>query len=143
METPLDPPLVVSTDWLPLPMAPLMIFMSLVQAHEQRSKVSTCPNPTKLMALACNDYKERVHTFSEGVSPVTNVPTVRLEATVGSMNIIKAIRRRGALRPPLKGGHPSLIPPPPPPVTRLWGEARAKTATFFRNAGLETVSHCV
>ena len=36
----------VSTDWLPLPMAPLMIFMSLVHAHEERSKVSTCPNPT-------------------------------------------------------------------------------------------------
>ena len=31
-------------------------------------------------------------TFSEGVSSVTNVPNVRLEATVGSMNITKAIR---------------------------------------------------
>ena len=46
----------VSTDWLPLPMAPLMIFMSLVLAHEERSTNSTCPNPTKLMALACNDW---------------------------------------------------------------------------------------
>ena len=37
------------------------------------------------------------------------------------MNIIKAISGRGALRPqrpPLKGGHPPLIPP----VTQLWGE---------------------
>ena len=46
----------VSTDWLPLPMAPLIIFKSLVQAHDERSKVSTCPNPTKLMALTCNDW---------------------------------------------------------------------------------------
>ena len=46
----------VSTDWLPLPMAPLMIFLSLVQAHEERSKVSTCPNPSNLMALACKDW---------------------------------------------------------------------------------------
>ena len=60
---------------------------------------------------------------------MTNVPTVRLEATVGSMNIIKATRQRGALHPLLKGGHPPLTPPP---VTRLWGEARAKTATFLR-----------
>ena len=42
---------VVSTDWLPLPMAPLMILFSCVQAYEQRSNVSTCPNPTKLMVL--------------------------------------------------------------------------------------------
>ena len=34
-------------------------------------------------------------TFSEGVSSVTNVPTVRLEATVGSMNITKAIWLHG------------------------------------------------
>ena len=61
---------------------------------------------------------------------MTNVPTVRLEATVGSMNIIKATRRRGALRPlrpPLKGGHPPLIPP------RLhgYGGRRAQKQALF------------
>ena len=101
-------------------MALLMIFMSLVQAHEERSKVSTCPNPNNLMALACKDWAiylqgEGANTFSEGVSSVTNVPTVRLEATVGSKNIIKAIRGWRAQKQPL----------------------------FFRNVGLETVSHCV
>ena len=45
---------------------------------------------------------------------MTNVPTVRLEATVGSMNIIKAIRRtRGAAPPttPAKGGTPPFNTP--------------------------------
>ena len=92
-----------------------MIFMSLVQAHGERSKVSTCPNLTKLMALAGKDWaipiRRVADTFSEGVSSVTNVPTVQLEATVGSMNIIKAIRRtRGAAPPttPAKGGDTPL-----------------------------------
>ena len=41
---------------------------------------------------------------------------------------------------PAKGGTPPFNTPPPP-ATRLWGEARAKTATFLRrNAGLETES---
>ena len=139
----------VSTDWLPLPMTPLMIFMSLVQVHEERSNVSTCPNPTNLMALACKDWAiylqgEGADTFSEGVSSVTNFPTVRLEATVGSMNIIKAIRRRGALRPaplttPAKGGTP-------PWLHGCWGWRAQKQPLFsrkIRNAGLETVNHCV
>ena len=45
------------------------------------------------------------------MSSVTDVRTVQLEATLGFMNIMSAIRRRGALRslrPPLKGGHPPL-----------------------------------
>ena len=101
-------------------MAHLMIFMSLVQANGEGSKVSTCPNHTKLMALACKDWAIPIRrgygadTFSEGVSSVTNVPTVRLEATAGSMNIIKAIRRtRGAAPPttPAKGGTPPFNTP--------------------------------
>ena len=98
-------------------MAPLMIFMSLVLAHEERLKVSTCPNPNKLMVLACNDWA---------------IPTSRGCSTVGSMNITKAIRRRGGAAPPsnpAKGGTPPFNTPP---VTRLWGEARAKTGTFLR-----------
>ena len=47
---------------------------------------------------------------------MTNVPTAQLEATVGSMNIIKAIRR-----------HPPLIPP----AYTVVGVARAKTALFY------------
>ena len=132
----------VSTDWLPLPMAPLMIFMSLVEANGEGSKVSKCPNLTKLMALACKDWAIPIRrgcrdTFSEGVSSVTNVPTVRLEATVGSMNIIKAIRRtRGAAPPttPAKGGTPPLLPP------RLHGCGgwRARKQPLFYEQKLQT-----
>ena len=59
------------------------------------------------------------------------------------MNIIKAIRRRGALRPlrpPLKGGHPPLIPPS---YTGMGGGACKNSHFFTRkitNAGLETES---
>ena len=58
------------------------------------------------------------------------------------MNIIKAIRRRGALRPlrpPLKGGHPPLIPPG---YTVMGGGASQNSHFFTRkiwNAGLESL----
>ena len=62
------------------------------------------------------------------------------------MNIIKAIRRtRGAAPPttPAKGGTPPFNTPA---YTVVGGGARENSHFFtrkIRNAGLETVSHCV
>ena len=82
---------------------------------------------------------EGADTFSEGVSSVTNVPTVRLEATVGYT------ATSGAAPPPTpaKGG---TAPFNTPGYMVVGGSAR-KESDFLtrkiRNAGLETVSHCV
>ena len=53
------------------------------------------------------------------------------------MNIIKAIRQTMGAAPPTTPAKGGDTPFNTPPLTRLWGEARAKTATFLREK-LET-----
>ena len=57
--------------WLPLQKSTIMIFVRLVQAPRDRSRVCICLNPTKGM---CAD------TFGGGCVHVKKVPTIGLDA---------------------------------------------------------------